>query len=84
VPGVDDPGRAGVQVDAQELTGDELAGRRVLGQAVVGVAGLLAEAETLPAAVAQAADSRVASRDGLTWWPTASVIDTCRQSRSRV
>jgi hypothetical protein len=73
-----------VQVYAQKLAVHELAGRRVLGQAVVGVAGLLAEAETLPAAVAQAADSRVASRDAVTWWPTASVIDTCRQSRSRL
>jgi hypothetical protein len=58
VPGVDDPGRAGVQVDAQELAGDELAGRRVLGEAVVGVAGLLGEAEALSAAVAQAADQQ--------------------------
>jgi hypothetical protein len=58
VPGADDHGRAGVQVHVQELTGDELAGRRVLGQAVVGVAGLLAEAQPLPAPVAQAADQQ--------------------------
>jgi hypothetical protein len=41
VAGVDDGGGPGVQVDAHELTGDELPVGGVLGEGLVGVVGLL-------------------------------------------
>jgi hypothetical protein len=52
------------RVHPHELAGDELAGRGVLDQAVVGVVGLLAEAQSLAAPVAQAADQQRGQQRG--------------------
>jgi hypothetical protein len=58
VPGVDDDRRPEAQVDTQQLTGDELADPGVCGQRVVGVLGLVQEAQPAAATVAQAADQQ--------------------------
>jgi hypothetical protein len=62
VTGVDDRGRAGRQVHAQELSGDEPPRARILGQGVIGVQGLGGEVQAPPAGVAQPPTNSVASK----------------------
>ena len=64
MPGVDDDRRTAVQIDAHELTGDELTVRRVGDHRFIGVHGLLREVQPPPASVAQTAHQQRCEEGG--------------------
>jgi hypothetical protein len=64
VPGVHNERIAGVEVHAQQLTGDELARRRMREQRIVGVTRLLAEVSTSTTFIAQASHQQPGEQRG--------------------